>query len=126
MTETQVQKSILEWCAYALRKDVVYWSVPNERDPRNNLGGMRALGLKTGVSDLMFLRGGNIIFIEVKRPTTYKRGKRGKPVIGQRGGELSTSQEEFKNAVTAAGSLYYMVDNLPDFQQIMQNLGYAR
>ena len=98
MTETEVQKQIIEWCGYALKSNVVYWSTPNEREPKR-LGNLRSMGLKTGVSDLMFLHGGDMLFVEVKRPTTFKKG---------------------------GGSTYYVVDNLPDFQQIMQNWGWAR
>ena len=125
MTEAQVQKSLLQWCSHALRNDCVYWSTPNEREPRR-MGNLRALGLKKGVSDLMFLRAGVLLCVEVKRPTTFKKGKSGRKVINQRGGTLSTEQEEFKNAVTAAGATYYMVDNLPDFMHIMKDWGFAR
>ena len=125
ISEASIQKSIIEWCGHALKKDVVYWSTPNERKP-STMGALRSMGLKTGVSDLIFLRESIILFVEVKRPATYKIGKRGKNVIDQRAGTLSTEQEEFKNAVTLAGGHFYKVDNLPDFMQIMKSRGFAR
>lgn len=126
MTEADIQKQIITWCGYALKSNVVYWSTPNEREPKR-MGALRAMGLKTGVSDLIFLRDGQAIFVEVKRPTTYKwNDKRTKKIIDQRGGTLSTAQEEFKNAVTAAGFTFYCVDNLPDFQNIMGRWGWVK
>ena len=114
MTEDEVQISIVEWCGDALKADVVFWSVPNERQPKH-MSNLIAKGLKPGVADLQFMKDGKSIFIEVKRPTTYKRGKRRQLIIDQRGGTLSTDQEVFKNAVIAAGASYYTVDNLLDF-----------
>jgi len=122
MKESDVQKSIIQWCAWQIKPDVVYWSTPNERNPVHNMGGLKATGLLDGVSDLIFVwnDGGLInLYIEVKRPTTYKMGKRGKKIVDQRGGVQSDAQIVFQDRVEALNQPYYIVDNLDDFIDIM-------
>ena len=129
ISEATVQKEIIKYCGLALRKGVMYWSTPNETKP-SNLGGLIAMGLKKGVLDLTFLyrdkpqHDGSIplrmIFIEVKRPTTYKLGKRGKLIIDQKGGVLSDEQKAFGDELLSLGCPFYVVDNLPDFILIMK------
>jgi len=121
--ESDVQKSIVQWCGYKLKKDVAYWSIPNERNPIHNMGGMKATGLQSGVSDLMFVwNDGDLknLYIEVKRPTTYKMGKRGKMIIDQRGGIQEEAQKEFQGRVEALKCPYHIVDNLQDFIDLMR------
>ncbi|MDA0713490.1 MAG: hypothetical protein O2897_05845 [bacterium] len=126
MKESDVQKAIIQWCRLSLRKDVVYWSTPNERKPSQNMNSMAAMGMLGGVADLTFMWESvychqDVLFIEVKRPTTYKIGKRGKRIIDQKGGNQSDSQEEFQRLVTSIGCDYYLVDNLDDFIALMKD-----
>jgi len=126
MKESDVQKAIIQWCGFRLKKDVTYWSIPNERNPIHNMGGLKATGLQTGVSDLMFVWNDGVLknlYIEVKRPTTYKIGKHGKKIIDQRGGIQSDSQKEFQERVEALKCPYHIIDNLTDFINLMKNYG---
>lgn len=126
MKESALQKSIIEWCGFRLKKDVLYWSTPNERNPIHNMAGMKAMGLQSGVSDLIFVWNDGALenlYIEVKRPTTYKMGKRGKKIIDQRGGIQSDAQIKFQEDVRALGCPYHIVDNLKDFINLMRNYG---
>ena len=87
------------------------------------MAGLMAMGLLDGVSDLIFVWNDGALknlFIEVKRPTTYKMGKRGKKIINQRGGIQSGSQIKFQARVEALGCPYYIVDNLQDFIELMK------
>lgn len=127
--ESDVQKSIVQWCGYKLKKSVLYWSTPNERNPIHNMGGMKAMGLQSGVSDLMFVWNDGALqnlYIEVKRPTTYKMGKRGKMIIDQRGGEQTEAQGIFQLNVEALDCPYHIVDNLQDFIDLIRKYGLER
>lgn len=129
MKESDLQKSIIVWCGYKLKKDVLYWSTPNERNPIHNMAGLMAMGLLDGVSDLIFVWNDGVLhnlYIEVKRPATYKMGKRGKKVINQRGGVQLDSQEKFQARVEALGCPYYIIDNLQDFIELMKRYGLER
>jgi len=126
MKESDVQKVIIQWCGFRLKKGVTYWSIPNERNPIHNMGGLKATGLQKGISDLVFVwNDGTIknLYVEVKRPTTYKIGKRGKKIIDQRGGTQSDAQKKFQDDVEALGCSYHRVDNLTDFINLIRNYG---
>jgi hypothetical protein len=116
--EDALQKQIVQWCDISLHKDILYWSTPNERDPRKNMAGLIAMGLLGGVSDLIFVNSKpslEIIFVELKRPTTYKKGKRKDLIVDKQGGELSDNQIAFQKRVEILGLPYYVFDNLDDF-----------
>lgn len=118
MKESEVQVLIIDWCNIRLKADVAYWSIPNERQPKH-LSNLKKMGLKEGAADLMFFYKGQLVCIEVKRPTTFKIGKRGRKIVDQRGGVISTAQIEFRSDIIAADGAYYLVDNLDDFITIM-------
>ena len=129
MKEDAVQKQCVEWCRWSIKKDVFYWSTPNERKPSQNMQGLKDMGLKTGVADLTFIyNDGELrnLYIEVKRPTTYKTGKRGDKIISQRGGTQSPNQILFQADVEAVGATYHLIDNLDDFAALMERYKLVR
>lgn len=129
MRESDLQKLIIQWCGYRLKKTVLFWSTPNERNPVHNMAGLMAMGLLKGVSDLIFVWNDGILknlYIEVKRPTIFKMGKHGKKIISQRGGIQSDSQEKFEARVEALDCPYHIVDNLQDFIKLMKEYGLVR
>jgi len=82
------------------------FSVPNER-----AGGYMAMknllltGLLSGVSDLVVVLHGKVIFIEVKNAT----------------GKQSSNQIKFQKQVENLGFPYYLVRTLKEFQEIIEN-----
>ena len=130
MKESEVQKKVINWCQYFLRPDVVYWSTPNERKSKpQHMEALKLMGLLPGVADLSFIwddGGLKMLFVEIKRPPTYKRGKRGGWVIDKRGGAQSLTQHAFQCRVENIGCLYYLVDRLGDFIGLMEKQGLAK
>jgi len=124
MRESYLQEAVIQWCQLSLRKNVVYWSTPNERNPKN-MGNLMKMGLLGGVADLIFISesvliGLQIVFVELKAPKTYKMGKRGNRIIDLKGGTQSDKQKLFQERVEVLGCYYEIVDNLDDFADIMR------
>lgn len=127
--EDAVQKLCIQWCQWRIKKDVFYWSTPNERKPAHNMQALRDMGMKTGVADLTFIyNDGELrnLYVEFKRPTTYKLGKRGNKVIDRAGGVQSDSQRVFQADVEAIGADYFVIDNLDDFIVLMERFDLVR
>jgi hypothetical protein len=120
-TELQLQISLVEWCRWKLRPDVLMWHTPNgeERDKRTGAK-LKAMGVLPGVADLQFLWGckhidsGEIIpallFLELKAP----------------GRKLSTEQSGFGLAVRCIGAAYHVVDNVDEAMRIIESHGLTR
>jgi len=123
MKESVLQISCVEYAQYALKPDVVFWATANERKAKPQyIAMLKRMGMRAGVADLVFMSNINemaMLFIEFKRPTTYKRGKRGKDIIDQKGGEQSPVQEQFQKDVEAIDAHYYVVDNIANFKNIL-------
>ena len=72
--EAQIQKAVLAHLKARGAKDMVYWHTPNG-GKRNVIEAVRfkAMGVRPGVSDLIFLRNGEAFALELKaadgRPT---------------------------------------------------------
>lgn len=128
MKESDLQKSIIQWCRSHIKNDVIYWATSNERKAKpQHIATLKAMGMLPGVSDLIFLychtTGVEILFIELKRPTTYKTGKRGKPIVDVTGGIQSDSQKDFQRRLENIDGVYHIADNLMDFIYLMRKYG---
>ncbi|MCP4159848.1 MAG: VRR-NUC domain-containing protein [Deltaproteobacteria bacterium] len=108
-TEAKVQQEMVVWFRNNYqRKGVdkgIIFSVPNER-----AGGYMAMkdllltGLLSGVSDLIVVLKGKVLFVEVKN----EKGKQ------------SPKQILFQKQVENLGFKYYLVRNLEDFKKVIK------
>lgn len=64
----------------------------------------KAMGLKAGVSDLIIIRPGSVVFVEVKTPT----------------GTQSPKQKQFQSIVESMDYQYLIVRGLEDFKRQME------
>ena len=87
------------WYRKNFKNDLIF-SVPNERASGWNK--MIAIGMLPGVSDLIVVTKGKVLFVEVK---DYK-------------GIQRPNQVDFENKVKALGFEYYLVRSLDEFKQI--------
>lgn len=79
----------------------VIFSVPNESKSKKETIQKIAIGMLSGVSDLIILRAGETIFVEVKTAT----------------GQQSQKQKEFQSIVEKLGYRYLLVRSLNDFKE---------
>ena len=130
MKESTVQINCIKWCEYAIKSGVMYWATANERKAKpQHLAFLKLMGMKKGVSDLIFIyNDGQLrnLYVEFKRPTTYKLGKRGNMIQDQSAGVQSESQREFQADVEAVGATYHLIDNLDDFTALMKRYKLVR
>ena len=130
MKESTVQKACIKWCEYTLKPGVIYWATSNERKAKpQHMAALKAMGMKPGIADLTFIyNDGQLrnLYIELKRPATYKMGKRGNMIIDQTAGVQSESQRLFQAVVEAIGADYHLIDNLDDFIALMKRYNLVR
>jgi hypothetical protein len=97
-SEFTIQVEIVTFCR---KNDIICFSVPNEAT-RNNSKYIQS-GVLAGVSDLIVINNGKILFIECK---DYK-------------GRQSDKQKEFENIVSLQGFKYFLVRSLDEFKKIV-------
>lgn len=105
-TEARIQQEIVLWfrnnyCLKHHKPRNIIFSVPNESQNVQEAGYKKAIGLMKGVSDLIMVLSGEVIFIEVK---TEK-------------GRQSKEQIEFQECIEALGFRYMVVRSLEDFKE---------
>lgn len=104
MTETQLQSTIFQW----------HWNnFPEQRGQlfhvnqksRNAIEGnhMKAMGVIAGVSDLILIQQGKVLFIELKTED----------------GTQKPAQKKFQQVVETLGHQYYIIRNLQDFKKLL-------
>lgn len=111
-SESSIQSSAVKWFTnnYCLKHHdpkYVIFSVPNEAIQKmawKQINTFRAMGLKSGVSDLIVLLEGKVLFIEFK---TEK-------------GVQTPKQKDFQRAVEMLGFEYHICRSLEDFKIIIQ------
>ena len=107
-TEAKTQQEIVRWFRnnYCLKfhdPRCVIFSVPNEsRNARENMQ-KKATGLMAGVSDLIVVLPGKVLFVEVKTDT----------------GRKSKNQKTFKEIVSNLGFDYFVVRSLEEFKHVV-------
>lgn len=108
VSEDYVQNQIWEWytntfCLKHHNPRNLIFSVPNggKRDAREAKK-LQLTGLLPGVSDLIVIHNGVVLFVEVKKPI---------------GGRQEDAQKDFQMRVESLGFKYYIVRSLEEFQQ---------
>lgn len=107
-TEARIQQEIVMWyknnyCLNHHNPQHIIFSVPNENKSKRETLQKKAIGMMSGVSDLIIIRPKEVLFVEVKTPT----------------GTQSKSQKTFEKIVTALGFNYYLVRSLEEFQSLI-------
>jgi hypothetical protein len=99
--EGKLQAEIIQ---YLQSKKIYAFSVPNEAKGRSVVAQMQliAMGLKSGVSDLVVVLPGKVVFIEVKTPD----------------GKQSPQQVKFEQRVKALGHDYHVVRSVDDVKNL--------
>jgi len=108
-TEARVQQEIVMWfrntyCRATNNPRCQIFSVPNERSNTKEQMRMLATGLLSGVSDLIVMLPGEVLFVEVKDAV----------------GRQSAKQMDFQERAESLGFEYFLVRSLEDFQKIIQ------
>jgi hypothetical protein len=119
-SELQLQISLVEWCRWKLRPDVLFWHCPNgEQRDKRTAAKLKAMGVLPGVADLQFMWGRKsdsgktipaLLFLELKAP----------------GRKPSAEQCGFGLAVRCIGASYHVVDDVDDAMRIIDNYGLTR
>lgn len=66
-SEESVHRAVVSALCVGAPRDVVWWHIPNGGSrSRSEAGRFRAMGVKPGVPDLQFIRGGRVYFLELK------------------------------------------------------------
>lgn len=102
MNESKIQYDI---CQYLQKQGIYFFSCPNElagKDPKR-MRHFVAMGLRSGVSDLILLLPGRVIFMEVKTST----------------GRQSDNQKKFEKKVTELGFEYFLVRSVDEVREIL-------
>lgn len=96
-SEYTIQVEIVNYCR---KNNIVCFSVPNEAT-RNNSKYIKS-GVLAGVSDLICINNGEVLFIECKDDK----------------GKQSEKQKDFEKIVSLQGFKYYLVRSLEEFKHI--------
>jgi hypothetical protein len=109
--EAQLQRSLVEhlrWCAKA---DVWFAHIPNGgARTKAEAGIFKALGVRAGAPDLLIVRAGQALFLEVKAP----------------GRKLSPAQIECHDALRRAGAVVETADDIDAARAFLQRMGVLR
>ena len=97
-SEFTIQVEIVDYCR---KNNIICFSVPNEAT-RNNSKYIKS-GVLAGVSDLICINDGKVLFIELK---DYK-------------GKQSDKQKEFEKSIISQGLNYFLVRSLDEFKKIV-------
>jgi len=105
-TESKIQQEIVlffnnNYCLKNHKPRCAIFSVPNEGKSRREILRKKAIGLMSGVSDLIVIMEGQVIFVEVKTPV----------------GRQSERQEAFEEIVSNLGFKYYVIRSLDQFKK---------
>jgi len=107
-TESRIQQEIVIWfrnnyCTKLKKTRCAIFSVPNERKNQKEMMSMIATGLMSGVSDLVVLLPGKVLFVEVKTES----------------GKQQPKQIEFEKTVKYLGFDYFVVRSLDEFKLLI-------
>ena len=95
--EAQLQRSLIEHLQWCARGDVWWTHIPNGgwRSP-TEAATFKLLGVRAGSPDLLIIRAGQSLFLELKAP----------------GRNLSPAQTEYHDALRRAGATVETADNI--------------
>lgn len=108
-TESKIQQEIITWyrnnyCLKHHNPRCAIFSVPNESKSKIETLRKKAIGMMSGVSDLIVVRPNEVMFVEVKTST----------------GRQSVNQTIFEEIIKDLGFKYHIVRSLEDFKKIIQ------
>lgn len=109
LTEDRIQQDIViflnnTYCLPAHPGRGIIFHVPNQRSSPAERIKLKAMGVLSGVSDLIFIYKGKHLYLEVKTPE----------------GTQSREQKEFEGRIQINGFSYYVVRSVEDVKQILQ------
>jgi hypothetical protein len=103
-SESKIQQEIVIWYRNNnLNNNNIIFSVPNEGKSAKEQMFKKATGLMSGVSDLICINNGEVLFIECKDLK----------------GKQSDKQKDFQNIVELQGFKYHLVRSLDEFKKIV-------
>ena len=103
-SESKIQQEIVVWYRNNnLNNNNIIFSVPNEGKSAKEQMFKKATGLMSGVSDLICINNGEVLFIECKDLK----------------GKQSEKQKEFQKTIELQGFKYHLVRSLEEFQKII-------
>lgn len=103
-SESKIQQEIVIWYRNNnLNNNNIIFSVPNEGKSVKEQMFKKATGLMSGVSDLICINNGEVIFIECKDLK----------------GKQSEKQKDFQKTIELQGFKYHLVRSLEEFQKII-------
>lgn len=128
-SELQLQISLVEWCRWKLRPDVLMWHTPNgeERDKRT-AAKLKAMGVLPGVADLVFMWG---FQDRAPAPADGRDDHKIVPAIlflelKASGRKQSVEQSAFGLAALTMGAGYHVVDDVDEATRIIESYGLTR
>lgn len=102
-SESKIQQEIVIWYRNNnLNNNNIIFSVPNEGKSAKEQMFKKATGLMSGVSDLICINNGEVIFIECKDLK----------------GKQSEKQKDFQKTIELQGFKYHLVRSLEEFKKI--------
>ena len=110
-SEFEIQATVVACLRRFARPGVLFFHTPNGgiREKREGAK-FRAMGVRPGVADLMFLHQGKVLFLELKRP----------------GGRSSEAQIAFAADARAAGADYEIRDSVTGALSLLVERGMLR
>ena len=99
-SEFTIQCEIINFCKI---ENILCFSVPNEATRNNSK--FLAMGVLSGVSDLVLVLDSKVLFIELKTET----------------GNQSETQKKFENNVSKLGHEYHICRSLTEFKKIIND-----
>lgn len=104
-SEGKIQQTIVifyknNYCLNHHEPQHAIFSVPNESKSKQETLQKMAIGMMPGVSDLIIIRPGEVIFIEIKTRT----------------GTQSVTQKKFQSIVELLGFKYHLIRSLEQFK----------
>lgn len=108
ISEHDLQKTVCQYLDAVLPSSVRYFAVPNGgHRNKATAGRLKAEGVKAGIPDLVFLRGGSAAFVEMKTGT----------------GRLSVAQAEFLEWAVANGFEAAVCRSVDDVRGLLKAWG---
>lgn len=103
--ETEIQLAVCEYLSYQMRQGkLMFWRQNTNAIFSTKTGSFRAMPKYSmnGVSDIIVVRDGFVIFLEIKRPS----------------GKQSDNQKQFQDLVKKNGAEYWVIRDLDDLKEI--------
>lgn len=109
VSEEALHVAVVSFLRTTLPENCSWFHVPNSlRTSYRNAARHKAMGMKAGVSDLVFCYGGRHYEIELKKPGSYQTKK----------------QKDWQAGIEAAGGKYAVCKSLEDVNRVLLSWGF--